>query len=171
MANKDYYKVLGVGHKATPEEIKRAYRKLARQHHPDVNGAHDAADKFREINEAYEVLSDPKKRKQFDRFGTTDPSQIRIKVYGPGPLGLPLWGLNEERLQKALEIVQTSLETILEDLRNARSETYSVDLNGLKVSLVVRKGEDKNLQVQVLHPDDHLGSFLGNVFSGMVNRR
>jgi curved DNA-binding protein len=67
---KDYYKVLGVGTTATPEEIKKAYRKLALKHHPDkAKGNKASEEKFKEINEANEVLSDPEKRKKYDRFG------------------------------------------------------------------------------------------------------
>ncbi len=70
MTYKDYYKVLGVGTKATPEEIKKAYRKLALKHHPDKTKGNKAAEeKFKEINEANEVLSDPEKRKKYDQFG------------------------------------------------------------------------------------------------------
>lgn len=68
--NNDYYKTLGISKSASADEIKRAYRKLAHQHHPDKNGGNDA--KFKEINEAYQVLSDPAKRAQFDQYGTTD---------------------------------------------------------------------------------------------------
>ena len=67
---KDYYAVLGVSKTATPEEIKRAYRKLARKYHPDLNpGDKDAEAKFKDLNEANEVLSDPEKRQKYDRFG------------------------------------------------------------------------------------------------------
>ncbi|MCX5935313.1 MAG: J domain-containing protein [Pseudanabaena sp. LacPavin_0818_WC45_MAG_42_6] len=67
---KDYYSVLGVSRTATPEEIKRAYRKIARKHHPDLNpGDKDAEAKFKDLNEANEVLSDPEKREKYDRFG------------------------------------------------------------------------------------------------------
>jgi molecular chaperone DnaJ len=66
----DYYDVLGVARAADENEIKRAYRQLARKHHPDVNADKAAAEhKFKEINEAYEVLSDPQKRANYDRFG------------------------------------------------------------------------------------------------------
>ena len=71
MEFKDYYKILGVDRKDSAKEIKKAYRKLARKYHPDVNPADGAAAaKFQDINEANEVLSDPEKRKQYDRLGS-----------------------------------------------------------------------------------------------------
>jgi curved DNA-binding protein len=67
---KDYYATIGVSKTATPEEIKRAYRKLARKHHPDLNpGDTDSESKFKDLNEANEVLSDPEKRQKYDQFG------------------------------------------------------------------------------------------------------
>jgi len=70
---KDYYKILGVPRNATQEEIKRAYRRLALKYHPDRNrGNKEAEEKFKEINEAYAVLSDPEKRRQYDRFGSAE---------------------------------------------------------------------------------------------------
>ena len=71
MEYKDYYKILGVDRKASDKEIKKAYRKLARKYHPDVNNSDDeTAKKFQEINEANEVLSDPEKRQEYDQFGS-----------------------------------------------------------------------------------------------------
>ena len=67
---KDYYKTLGVDKNASDEEIKRAFRKLAKQYHPDVNKEPGAQEKFKEIGEAYSILSDPNKRKQYDQFGS-----------------------------------------------------------------------------------------------------
>ncbi len=69
---KDYYKILGVTQTANEEEIKKAYRKLAHQYHPDKQGG--SADKFKEINEAYQVLGDKQKKENYDRFGTAEPA-------------------------------------------------------------------------------------------------
>ncbi|MEN1969351.1 molecular chaperone DnaJ [Lentibacillus sp. N15] len=69
MSKRDYYDVLGVSKDASKEEIKKTYRKLARKYHPDVNKEEGAADKFKEVKEAYEVLSDEQKRAQYDQFG------------------------------------------------------------------------------------------------------
>src|ERR1700761_5562063 len=69
LAFKDYYEVLGVPRDADQDAIRRAYRKLARQFHPDLNSDTDAEDRFKELGEAYEVLSDPDKRGRYDRLG------------------------------------------------------------------------------------------------------
>lgn len=75
MSKRDYYEVLGVSKTASKDEIRRAYRKLSKKYHPDINKAEDAADKFKEITEAYETLSDEQKRAHYDQFGHTDPNQ------------------------------------------------------------------------------------------------
>ncbi|SFQ34275.1 DnaJ C-terminal domain-containing protein [Hymenobacter arizonensis] len=87
MDYRDYYKVLGVEKTATPEQIKKAYRKLARQHHPDVNPNDKGAEqKFKELNEAHEVLSDPEKRKKYDQFGA-DWQRYQQQPQGAGRAG------------------------------------------------------------------------------------
>ncbi|MDO8579812.1 MAG: molecular chaperone DnaJ [bacterium] len=81
--SKDYYKILGVDKNASADEIKKAFRKLAHEHHPDKKGGN--ADKFKEANEAYSVLSDDKKRKQYDMFGSAGPGMGG--GYGTGGYG------------------------------------------------------------------------------------
>jgi len=102
MAEKrDYYEVLGIPKTASAEEIKSAFRKLARQYHPDVNHAPDAEEKFKEINEAFAILNDPEKRAAYDRYGFAgvsgngsqwdasnfDPFEIFEQFFGFGGMG------------------------------------------------------------------------------------
>lgn len=96
MTNRDYYDVLGVDRSATKVDIKKAYRQLARKYHPDVSDEPEAETHFKEINEAYEILSDPDKRTTYDRFGRVDaggggfgfgarnPFDIFDEVFGQG---------------------------------------------------------------------------------------
>lgn len=98
MQKRDYYEVLGISRTASQDEIKSAFRNLARQYHPDVNKSPDAEEKFKEINEAFMVLSDPEKRSIYDRYGheglrssggmpdwnTVDPFEIFEQFFGGG---------------------------------------------------------------------------------------
>jgi DnaJ-class molecular chaperone len=94
---RDFYDVLGVAKKATPDEIKTAYRKLARQYHPDRNpGDKQAESRFKEVQEAYDVLSDQTKRSQYDRFGTVGPDGGFAGQRG-GPGGATFhWGTGQQ---------------------------------------------------------------------------
>lgn len=90
MEYKDYYAILGVDKKAAEKEIKAAYRRLARKYHPDVNpNDREATEKFKEINEAYQVLSDPAKRSRYDQLGPDWEKTFRSGGFGQGAPGGP----------------------------------------------------------------------------------
>lgn len=92
---KDYYGILGVPKDASEADIKKAFRRRARETHPDVNGAADAEEQFKLINEAYDVLSDPGKRRMYDTYGTADP---RAAGAGVGDMGDVFAGFGMEDL-------------------------------------------------------------------------
>src|SRR3954463_15664596 len=99
VAFRDYYETLGVPRDASADDIRRAYRKLARENHPDVNKEAGAEDRFKEIAEAYEVLRDPEKRERYDRFGSNwkagqDVSGAEgVSGFGGAPGGLGARGV------------------------------------------------------------------------------
>jgi molecular chaperone DnaJ len=95
-AKRDYYDVLGVQRNASEEEIKKAFRRLARQYHPDVNKEHGAEERFKEINEAYEVLGDPQKRQAYDRFGHAGVNAGAQGAYGFESFSVNLGDLFEQ---------------------------------------------------------------------------
>lgn len=81
MAEKNYYKVLGISEDASQDEIKKAFRQLARKYHPDVNKDSNSEEKFKEINEAFQVLGNPEKKAQYDQFGTSAFSQEDLRGF------------------------------------------------------------------------------------------
>jgi len=90
-AKRDYYEVLGVSRTASADEIRAAYRKLARQYHPDVNKSADASTRFNEVQEAYDILSDAEKRANYDQFGHAGPSPFGAGAPGAGKRGTYTW--------------------------------------------------------------------------------
>ncbi len=102
---RDYYEVLGVDRGASADAIRKAYRKLARQYHPDVNKAADASKKFSEVQEAYDVLSDAEKRKAYDQFGHAGVGMGAAAGHGPGSG----WGGGAGRATRGGRTVWTNL--------------------------------------------------------------
>src|SRR5580698_1929695 len=89
MAQQDYYQTLGVERGADAEEIRKAYRKLARKHHPDLNpGDKSAEDRFKKVQEAYDILSEPKKKQMYDQYGFYSENGMP-QGGGPSPGGGP----------------------------------------------------------------------------------
>lgn len=103
MAQEDYYKVLGVDRDASDQEISKAYRKLAKKYHPDLNHEPGAEEKYKQVNEAYEVLHDKQKRAQYDQFGSAG-------VNGQGGFGGAGQGFGELGL---IPLVLATLVTFL----------------------------------------------------------
>jgi molecular chaperone DnaJ len=131
MNKKDYYEVLGVDKKATADEIKKAYRKLAKEHHPDKNaGDKEAEEKFKEISEAYEILSDDGKKAKYDRFGHTsgadaghNPFRRRNPFGGFNPFG------EEMPTQRVGANMSLLLKLSLEEIFNGVKKTYKYTRN------------------------------------------
>ncbi|UCH43744.1 MAG: DnaJ domain-containing protein [Dehalococcoidales bacterium] len=115
MAGKDYYAILGVKRDASEADIKKAYRKLARQHHPDVNpGDKSAEARFKEINEAYEVLSDKDKRQKYDQFG--DQWQYADQFAQSGGQGTRFWDFRQAGDTQGFRFEEGDLDGLFGDL-------------------------------------------------------
>ena len=104
MAKRDYYEVLGVSKSASKDEIKKAYRKLSKKYHPDINKEEGADEKFKEISEAYEVLSDENKRANYDQFGHDGPQ---------GGFGSQGFGGSDLKIFSAHSLVAVHVKEIL----------------------------------------------------------
>ncbi len=147
---KDYYEILGVSKTATDDELKKAFRKKAKQWHPDANpdNKKEAEAKFKEVNEAYEVLSNPQKRQMYDRFGTADPQQAG---FGGGPFG----GGN------GYYSYSTSDFGDFGDLGDIFSSFFGGGFGGQRQNSRKnngpRKGEDLNLSIDISFEESFLG--------------
>jgi chaperone protein DnaJ len=128
----DYYNILGLQKSASQQEIKKAYRKLAMKYHPDKNlGNKDAEERFKKIGEAYEVLSDPKKRSQYDRFGKNftsnmnlDPDQVFQRFFASNNF-FNIFGSRNRKMRT----VEFTLELALKDLYNGLKKKIRVQRN------------------------------------------
>ena len=110
---RDLYEILGIPRDASQEDIRRAYRRLAREYHPDVSQTHDAEDRFKEIAAAYEILSDPQKRQQYDRYGQSggpmdfpfgDVADIFEAFFGGGGFGRRTATARRSRVQRGEDV-------------------------------------------------------------------
>jgi len=157
MSNKNYYEVIGVPKTASKEEIKKAYRKLAKKYHPDVNQSDkNSEEKFKEINEAYEVLSDDNKRANYDRFGSAGPGM------GGGPQGFGGQGVDLEDLFRGFSGGGAGgFGSIFEEMftghsnrpRKGQDVVLRLDLSlkeafeGKKVSIRLLSGQNKDIKI------------------------
>jgi molecular chaperone DnaJ len=150
MAKKDYYEVLGVKRGASEREIKQAYRKLARKYHPDVNpGDQSAEAKFKEINEAYEVLSDKEKRAKYDRFG--DKWQYADQFTQAGTQQTPFWDFSRGGAT-GFRFDGDDLGSLFEELiRGSRAGTYTRRARS-------RRGQDIEHPVEVTLEEAYHGA-------------
>ena len=134
MVKKDYYEILGIGRSATEEEIKKAYRNLARKYHPDLHpGNKEMEARFKEINEAYEVLKDTKKREQYDRFGS---SAFEPGFEGARTYTYPGGTVNIEDLGFDIG----GIEDIFGDIFDKRARTRKGPLRGEDVEYILDIG-------------------------------
>lgn len=143
---KDYYKILGVPRNATKEEIKRAYRKLAHKYHPDKAGGDE--EKFKEINEAYQVLSDDKKRAQYDQFGYTFD---RAGGYQQGGFGFE-WpgGIRFDFGNMGDRFGDFDLSDLFEDL-------LGMNFGGAKTRSREKRGKDIQIDLEIPFEESILG--------------
>jgi len=145
--SKDYYEILGVSKEASIDEIKRAYRRLAHQYHPDKPGGDE--EKFKEINEAYEVLSDPQKRATYDQFGTVGFEQQQ----GYGPFGFDASSFADFGFEKGFEF---DLGDIF-DLFFSRQKAYKGP----------KKGEDIEKEITI----DFYDTIFGKDYELLINKK
>ncbi len=144
MANKDYYDILGIKRDASAEEIKQAYRRMALKHHPDKGGGAEA--KFKEINEAYQVLSDPNKKAAYDRYGSADAGPFGGGAGQAGGFdfsqgfgfGGGMGDIFESMFGQAMSQVQAEMEITIPQA--VLGDTINVHIDGKPVEVVIPPG-------------------------------
>lgn len=179
MQYKDYYKILGVTNEASTEEIRKAYRKLAKQYHPDINKGAGAEEKYKEINEAYEVLKDKEKREKYDKLGmnwqagqdfTPPPGYQRVEfgtdLGGFSEFFQTLFGggnfsdifTNQQPVRRDSEVDLTlSLEEAV------KGGTYSLKIGKRKLSVRLPKGITEGSQIKLSGKSDGGGDIYVNI--------
>lgn len=142
----DYYQTLGVAKNASDAEIKAAYRKKALEWHPDRNKDPKAAEKFKEINQAYEILSNPQKKQTYDQFGSTEQQQgpftYSYQTYGNGNQN-PFEGMDFGDFSDPFEIFEQFFGPSARGGRAKRREVYSLEISFLEAV----QGTEKELQI------------------------
>jgi len=151
MAGKDYYSILGVNRNASEREIKQAYRRLARKHHPDVNpGDKSAEARFKEINEAYEVLSDKEKRLKYDQYG--DQWQYADQFAKAGRQQTPFWDFSRTGGATRFHFEESDLGSLFDELfGGARTGTF-------RRKAQPRRGQDIEHPVEVTLEEAYHGT-------------
>jgi len=194
---KDYYKILGVDRNASEKEVKSAYRKLARKYHPDVNpGDKSAEEKFKEVSEAYEVLSDKEKRAKYDQFGqyweqarTGGPggpggvgpegftfdfsgSDLFELLYGGRPGGAET--VHTTRRRRAAppakgRDIETEMDISLEDAFHGAKKLFM--LNGKKLEVTIPKGVGDGQKIRLSKQGEQVPAGSGDLFITVKIRR
>src|SRR5215831_18794728 len=139
MDYKDYYQIMGLGRTATQDEIKRAYRKLARKYHPDVSKEPKAEEKFKELQEAYEVLKDPEKRGAYDQLGANWKSGQEFRPP-------PNWGQGFERSQRFSAGDEAAFSDFFSSLFGSRSPFSG---GGAREGRFAESGQDHAARVEI----------------------
>jgi molecular chaperone DnaJ len=132
-SKKDYYEILGVPRNASQEEIKRAYRRLARKYHPDINKSPEAKEKFKEINEAYQVLSDPEKRRLYDMYGHD------------------AFDASQQQQQTVYTSEMPNLEDLLDEVSNFVKEGFSFDFDTIFERATRSRRRRRSLRGEDIH--------------------
>ena len=188
MQYKDYYKILGVPRDAKVDDIRKAYRKLAKQYHPDINKEPGAEDKYKEINEAYEVLKDPDKREKYDTLGmnwqagqdfTPPPGWQHVEfnqgsagdfsdffntLFGQGGGGFSdiFSGFTGGKFHQPMKRdIETDLTLSLEDI--LRGGTYNLKFNNRTLSVRLPKGITDGTQIKLPGKSDGGGDIYVNI--------